>query len=64
MTETEELAAYRSMHRFVQQQYEDAERKLAAMKAQHKEKTATYRQIWADKMTYKNVLALYRTHGL
>lgn len=64
MTETEELAAYRAMHRFVQQRYDEAEQKLTDLKAQHREKTATYRQIWADKMTYKNVLALYRTHGL
>ena len=48
MTDAEQLAAYRAMQRFVQEQYDTAEQKLAALKAQHKEKTATYRQLWAD----------------
>ena len=64
MTDAEQLAAYRAMQRFVQEQYDTAEQKLAALKAQHKEKTATYRQLWADKMTYKTILALYKKHGL
>ena len=64
MTDAEELAAYRAMHRFARERGAEAERKTAALTAQGKEKTAAYRQIWADKLFYKNVLALYRTHGL
>lgn len=64
MTDQEQLAAYRAMQKAVQEEYDRAADKMAALKAQGKEKTATYRQLWADKMTYKTILALYKTHGL
>jgi len=62
--EEQRLQAYDAMHTFVRTQYEAAAGKLDKLKAEGKEKTAFYRQLLGDKLFYKNVLALYKTHGL
>lgn len=62
MTEREEK--FEAMLTFVQARYQDTLEKMAALKAQGKEKTATYRQLMGDKLTYQNILSLYRLHGL
>lgn len=51
------LADIRAMHR------ETVER-MAQLKAQEKEKTATYRQLMSSKLTYQNILTIYRSYGL
>lgn len=62
MTEREEK--FEAMLTFVQARYQDTLEKMAALKAQGKEKTAAYRQLMGDKLTYQNILSLYRLHGL
>lgn len=64
MTDAEKLQAYEAMQCFVRQRYEAAAQKLDALKAAGKTKTASYREALGDKLFYKNVLALYTTHGL
>lgn len=44
--------------------YADTVEKMSRLKAEGKEKTATYRQLMGNKLTYKNVLTLYETYGL
>ena len=49
---------------FVQQEYEKTTEKMAALKADGKEKSATYRQLMGNKLTYQNLLAMYRLYDL
>lgn len=37
---------------------------MARLKAEGKEKTATYRQYFGNKMIYSRMLDLYKKHGL
>ena len=37
---------------------------MAALKAQGREKTATYRQLFARKLTLSEILGWYKTYGL
>lgn len=60
----QELAAYRSMHAAVQAEYDRTAEKMAALKAQGREKTATYRQLFARKLTLGEILSWYKTYGL
>lgn len=64
MTDQEQLAAYRAMQGAVQAEYDAAAEKMAALKAQGKEKTATYRQLFARKLTLSEILGWYKTYGL
>lgn len=64
MNEAEELAAYRAMHAAVLAEYDRTTEKMAALKAQGREKTATYRQLFARKLTLGELLAWYKTYGL
>ena len=58
------LAAFEKMLTFVQQEYEKTTEKMAALKADGKEKSATYRQLMGNKLTYQNLLAMYRLYDL
>ena len=64
MTDQEQLAAYRAMQGAVQAEYDAAAEKMAALKAQGKEKTATYRQLFARKLQLSELLSWYKTYGL
>ena len=46
----------------IQSDYETAE--LERLKAEGKEKTATYRQYFGNRMLYKMMLAKYKEYGL
>ena len=63
-TPEQELAAYRAMHAAVQAEYDRTAEKMAALKAQGREKTATYRQLFASKLTLSEILGWYKTYGL
>ena len=60
----QELAAYRAMHAAVQAEYDRTEEKMAALKAQGRETTATYHQLFARKLTLGEILGWYKTYGL
>ncbi len=64
MTDQEELKAYRAMQAAVQAEYDSAADKMATLKAQGKEKTATYRQLFARKLQLSELLSWYKTYGL
>ena len=44
--------------------FEDTTEKMAKLKAQGKEKTVTYRQLFASKLQLQAMLSYYRTYGL
>ena len=48
----------------MQAEYDAAAEKMAALKAQGKEKTATYRQLFARKLQLSELLSYYKTYGL
>ena len=64
MTDEQRLAAYEAMQREIETLYADASARLERLKAQDKQKTASYREALGWKVWYKNVLELYARHGL
>ena len=45
-------------------QYDSVTEKLAVLKAEGKEKTVTYRQLFTNKLQYQTKLSYSRTYGL
>ena len=62
MSEREEK--FEKMLRAVQQEYESTVSKLDKLKAEGKNKTATYKQLLGDKLTLQNILSMYKIYGL
>lgn len=58
------LEAFEKMLEEIQKNYKNTEQKMADLKAQGKEKTATYRQLMGNKLQYQNMLLLYKIYGL
>ena len=44
--------------------YADITARMEKLKAEGREKTATYRELMGNKLLYQNILSLYRTYGL
>lgn len=62
--EFDRLEAFEKMLSAVQNGYEAASEKMIKLKAEDKEKTATFRQLMGDKMLYKSMLSMYEIYGL
>lgn len=58
------LEAFEKMLTAVQDNYNQTEIRLKQLKAEGKEKSATYRQLMSSKLQYQNMLSLYRLYGL
>ena len=58
------LEAFEKMLADVLSRYDATAEKMAELKASGKEKTATYRQLFADKLQLQAMLSCYRTYGL
>lgn len=58
------LEAFERMLKAVQENYRNADEKMRQLKAEGKEKTATYRQLMGNKMQYQSMLSLYEIYGL
>ena len=58
------LKAFEDMLATILKQYDDTTEKMAKLKAEGKEKTVTYRQLFANKLQLQAILSYYRTHGL
>ncbi len=58
------LAAFEAMLASILSQYDSTVEKMAQLKADGREKTATYRQLFADKLQYQSILSYYRAYGL
>lgn len=64
MTGEERLAAFEAMLESVQKQYAETTVRMDKMKQEGKVKTATYRQLFARKLSLQDVLTLYELYGL
>ena len=45
-------------------EYARLQKEFEALKAQGREKSATYRQLMGNKLMYKDILSLYELYGL
>lgn len=64
MSPEEKLSAYERMQAAIQAEYDSATAKMAELKAKGREKSATYRQLFARKLTLGELLSWYKTYGL
>ena len=64
MDKEKRLEAFEKMLETIQQNYENTEKKMAQLKVEGKEKTATYRQLMGNKLQYQNMISMYRIYGL
>ena len=64
MGEQERLAAFERMLADVQKNYEELSARMDKLKAEKKEKSATFRQYWSNKMTCQYMLSIYKDYGL
>lgn len=64
MNDAERLTAYRKMQDFVDRRLADTTAWMDRLRAEGKEKTATYRQLLGDKLQYQNMMELYKMFGL
>lgn len=60
----ERLAAFERMLLDIQKQSEYEKEQMEKLKAQGKEKSATYRQYFGNRMLFKMILEKYREYGL
>lgn len=60
----ERIDRFEKMLSDIQNKYSVILEKMEKMKADGKNKTVTYRQLMADKMTLQNILITYKTYGL
>lgn len=63
-TKEERLTAFEEMRVFVQSEYEKTAGRMETLKAEGREKSATYRQLMGNKLTYQNMLSMYRLYDL
>ena len=64
MTKEERLAAFEEMLAVILERYETTTEKMTALKAEGREKTVTYKQLFADKLQLQAILSYYRAYGL
>lgn len=60
----ERLQAFENMLQSVKEQYDSADVRMKQLKAEGKEKTATYRQFMGNKMQLQNIISLYKVYDL
>ncbi len=60
----ERLEAFEKMLADIRSQAEYEDRKMKELKAEGKEKTATYRQYFGNRLMYKTILDKYWEYGL
>ena len=58
------LQQFEQMLASLQEQYRYTVQQLEQLKAQGKEKSATYRQLLGNKLMYRQFLTMYRVYGL
>ena len=58
------LEAFEKMLSEIQRQYDDIEINMEEMKAEGSEKTATYRQLMANRLRLGDMLAMYKLYDL
>lgn len=61
---SDRLEAFEAMLASVQSQYADTCARMDRLKADGRVKTATYRQLFAQKLTLSQILSIYEVYGL
>lgn len=64
MDNRDRLEAFERMLADVQANYADVSARMERLKAEGKEKSATFRQYWSNRMTCQYMLSLYQQYGL
>ena len=64
MNAEDRLEAFEKMLAAVRANHDQADQKMKRLKAEGKEKSATYRQLAGSKMQYRNMLSMYSLYGL
>ena len=64
MDKEQRLEAFEKMLSAIEANYAGIVSKMEALKAQGREKSATYRQLMGYKLMYKDILSLYELYGL
>ena len=64
MDQEQRLEAFEKMLSAIEENYAGIVRKMEALKAQGREKSATYRQLMGNKLMYKEMLFLYELYGI
>lgn len=64
MMDGQRLKAFEDMLAAILRRYDDTTEKMAKLKAEGKEKTVTYRQLFANKLQLQAMLSYYWTYGL
>ncbi len=64
MNKENRIDAFEEMLTAVQENYDQADQRMKQLKAEGKEKSATYRQLMSSKLQYQNMLSMYRLYGL
>ena len=64
MDKEQRLEAFEKMLSAIEKNYAGIVSKMDALKAQGREKSATYRQLMGNKLMYKDILSLYELYGL
>lgn len=60
----ERLEAFEAMLQEIQQQAAKEQQEMDRLRAEGKEKSATYRQYFGNRMVYRRILDWYRQYGL
>ena len=58
------LKAFEDMLKAILSQYDSTIEKMGKLKAEGKEKTVTYRQLFSNKLQLQVMLSYYQTYGL
>lgn len=58
------LEAFEKMLKAILSQYNSTAEQMNKLKAEGKEKTVTYRRLFANRLQYRTVLSYYRIYGL
>lgn len=58
------LKDFEDMLAAILKQYDNTTEKMKKLKSEGKEKTVTYRQLFANKLQLQAMLSYYRTYGL
>ncbi len=64
MSGQERLDAFERMLADVQRSYGEITARMEQLKREEKEKSATFRQYWSNKMTCQYMLSMYEQYGL
>ncbi|WP_419024882.1 hypothetical protein [Emergencia sp.] len=64
MNNEERLVQFEKMKKSIEDQHADIVNKMDRLRAEGRQKSATYMQLMANKMTFENMLKLYELYDI